>query len=258
MTPAEPIDHLLGELPRVSLEELDERASLLRRVDTKYVVGMEAFAELLQRLKDDHQILEIDGLREFAYRSTYFDTPDLRCFRDHVEDRAPRFKARTRLYQDTGRCVFEVKLKGADGETDKRQVDHHAAAVNELDGEAVRCLDDALVQAGLKPPAQALDKSLRTSFKRITLSPAGGAERTTCDVGIVLERPGERRARLRDGLVVLESKSEEGRSPTDRALAEMGIESMSLSKYRTGIALLAPEAHDHHAREHAERLFEVQ
>jgi hypothetical protein len=255
---AEPIDSLLSDLPGVSLAELDERASLLRRVDTKYVLDEQAFAELLRRIQRDHEVLEIDGRREFAYQSMYFDTPDLRCFRDHVEDRVPRFKARNRLYRDTGRCVFEVKLKLGSGETDKRQIPHPVEAADELDDDAERCLQEALSDAGYKPPDQPLVKSLRTSFTRITLTPMGGAERATCDLGIQLERPGGRRARLRERLLVLESKSERGKSPIDRELAALGIEPVSLSKYRTGIALLAPEVEDPQSRERGERLFEVE
>lgn len=40
----------------------------------------------------------------------------------------PRFRARTRWYKDTGQCVFEVKLKLTEDETDKRQTDHPPGA----------------------------------------------------------------------------------------------------------------------------------
>ncbi len=249
------IDRVIGELPCVSLEQLDERASLLRRIDSKYVLDAEAFAELVKRISSDHEVLEIDGRRKFAYQSVYFDTPDLRCFRDHVEDRTPRFKVRTRLYRDTGTCVFEVKLKPAEGETDKRQIPHPSAALDQLDAEAGECLTEALAKEDLEPPEQPLEPVLRTSFKRITLSPAGGAERTTCDLGIELERSGGASLRLRPGLVVVEAKSEDGDSPTDRILAELQIEQVSFSKYRTGIALLT-DARDPDSPRPAERLFE--
>src|SRR5205814_1442908 len=97
------------------------------------------FLELLEQLRDDHDVLEIDGRRWFEYRSVYFDTPDLCCFWDHVHGRLPRFKARTRLYRDTGSCVFEVKLKRSDEELDKRQTEHR-------DGRANRALE----QLGVK------------------------------------------------------------------------------------------------------------
>ena len=93
------------------LDALDERAALLRRVDHKYALPESAFEQLVRRLRADHQVLEIEGRRVFRYSTTYFETPDLRCFIDHVENRLPRFKARSRLYEDSGQCVFEVKLK---------------------------------------------------------------------------------------------------------------------------------------------------
>src|SRR5436309_1487886 len=115
---------LLERFDAVSLAALDARAALLRRVDNKYAVPEEIFDELARRLRAGHAVLEIKGRRMFRYSTTYFDTPDRRCFVDHVEDRLPRFKARTRLYEDTDECVFEVKLKRSEDETDKRQIDY--------------------------------------------------------------------------------------------------------------------------------------
>nr|MDQ3588538.1 VTC domain-containing protein [Actinomycetota bacterium] len=93
------------------LEELDERASLQRRVDKKYLVGRDLFERVMTELDDDYQVLEIDGERSFGYESVYFDTSDLLCFRQHVENERPRFKTRSRLYAATRACVFEVKVK---------------------------------------------------------------------------------------------------------------------------------------------------
>jgi hypothetical protein len=251
----EEIDHIIGALPAVSLQELDERAALLRRTDTKYVLDESAFRELLNTLAPDYDVLEIDGRRRFAYRSVYFDTPDLRCFRDHVEDRLPRFKARTRTYEDTGHCVFEIKLKVGHGETDKRQIDHALDQADQLDERATACLQQALADIELEPPERPLEASLRTSFTRITLAARNRSERVTCDLSIHLERPGDGTARLRDGLVVVESKSEHGDSPADQALTRQGVEPVSLSKYRTGIALLADNADDPESTREAKRFF---
>ena len=98
------------ELHSISLDQLDERAALLRRVDVKYIADRDLLAQLIERLGEDHDVLEIDGRREFGYDTVYFDTEDLRCFRDHAQDVKPRFKARTRRYVDAGACVFEVNI----------------------------------------------------------------------------------------------------------------------------------------------------
>jgi hypothetical protein len=250
----------LDAFPPVTLEQLDERAALLKRTDHKYVVDGETFERLLAKLAADHAVLEIDGRRQFGYQSVYFDTPSLRCFREHVQDRSPRFKARTRLYRDTHRCVFEVKLKLASGETDKRQVEHPFDAPEQLTDQARESVEQALEQCGMEPLSEPLEPSLRTTFTRATLAPTrAGAERTTCDSGIFLDRLAEKgRARLKEGLVVVEAKSENGDSPADRALQSLGAEPISLSKYRTGIALLVPRAEDPESPRQAERFFEVE
>jgi hypothetical protein len=223
------LEDLLSALRPISLSALDERAALLRRVDHKYVAERDTLAALIERLGDDHDVLEIDGRRVFAYDTVYLDTEDLRCFRDHVEDVRPRFKARTRCYLDAGDCVFEVKVKHGDGETDKRQTDDTDAA-REL-------LESTLRDAGIVPPGE-LTEVLRTSFDRATLAAREGDTRLTIDVGVTLATIGGESVRLRGGLALVETKSEDGESPGDRVLAELGARRVSLSKYRTGIDAL--------------------
>jgi hypothetical protein len=236
-----PFDSLLERFSAVSLDDLDERAALLRRVDQKYAVPREVFVELAERLATDHEMLEIGGRRAFAYRTTYFETPDLRCFTDHVAGRRPRYKARTRLYEDSEHCVFEVKLKTAEDETDKRQIDHPAQDSDRLTDAARRCLEEALTGAGLDVPHE-LERHLHTSFHRITLSPRRGSDRLTCDIAVRLTSPEQRAVELDPGLVLVETKTEHGDSPADRELRRRGIEPISLSKYRVGMSLVG-DAH---------------
>jgi hypothetical protein len=221
----------------VALAQLDARAALLRRVDRKYAVEPGRFLELLERLRDDHEVLEINGRRTFAYRSVYFDTPNLRCFWDHVHGRVPRFKARTRLYRDTGSCVFEVKLKRNHDQMDKRHIEHPAEHTEELTEAAARCLREALSDAGLRPPAD-LAPSLHTSFRRITLAASESTERLTCDIDVRLSSPEGKTSTLAGSLVLVETKTERGEGRANQALAEIGVDEISLSKYRVGMSLV--------------------
>lgn len=221
----------------MSLSQLDERAALLRRVDRKYALERDVFRALADRLRDDHEVLEIGDRRVFGYRTTYFETPDLRCFTDHVDGRLPRFKARTRLYQDSNECVFEVKLKTAEDETDKRQVDHPARDSERLTDAARQCLSEALADVRLEVPDE-LERRLHSAFHRVTLSPRGGSERLTCDLDVRLSSPEQRAVELRPDLVLVETKTEHGDSPADRELRRRGIEAVSLSKYRIGMSLV--------------------
>jgi hypothetical protein len=228
---------MLAKLNPISLDELDERASLLRRVDTKYVIPEAELRELVGELAGDHDVLEIDGRRAFSYLSVYFDTPDLRCYRDHVEGRRPRFKARTRCYLDIGTCQFEVKLGTADGGTDKRQAHHAPGRTDRLDATSRELLDETLRDAGI-PAVGPMEPMLRTTFDRITLAAREGGSRLTCDLRLRLAAMDGREVRLRDGIALVETKSADGRSRPDELLAERGVEPVSLSKYRTGIDLL--------------------
>src|SRR3954451_4659524 len=234
----EELDTILAGFTPISLEALEDRAALLRRVDLKYVLSPDELLELLRQFARDHDALEIEGRRRFAYRTVYFDTPELRTFHDHVAGRRPRFKLRTRCYLDNHRCQFEVKVKTSDDETDKRQADHRSDAEDEIGPAARRLIDEALSDAGAEPIGN-LRPVLATGFQRFTLAARGGGMRATCDLDLRLTRVDDgSQARLRNGRVVLETKSEDGDSAIDQALRDAGIDSVSMSKYRIGIDLL--------------------
>lgn len=188
-------------------------------------------------------MLEIEGERAAAYESVYFDTESLRCYEDHVADRRPRFKARSRLYQATGTCVFEVKLKGNDGETDKHHLDQPVEAHGTITPKARQFLEATLADAGFE--VGQMRPALITSFVRATFVSRSDPARTTCDFRVHFSLPDGPATQLRDDLCLVETKSEEGRSQADRMLAEMDARPRSFSKYQVGIhALIAGGAAD--------------
>ncbi|HEV2753465.1 MAG TPA: polyphosphate polymerase domain-containing protein [Solirubrobacteraceae bacterium] len=237
-------DDLLAGFSPVSLDALDERAALQKRIDRKYLVEEAVFAELLDALRDDHDVLDIHGRRSSGYHSVYFDSADLLCFREHVEGHKPRFKARTRHYVDTGLCHFEVKVKLAGGGTAKQRHDHDPARREELTDAAQAFLDEQLRRRADRSAPEALRPALTTSFERMTLAARDTPARLTCDARLRLARPGGRAAALAEGHRLLETKSPDGDSPADRALARAGVEAISLSKYRLGVGILHAEADD--------------
>ena len=234
-------DQLAG-YPPVSLGDLDERASLQRRVDDKYIVTLDQLDELLDELRSDHDVLDIDGCRTFEYRSVYFDTPDHRCFTDHVRDVKPRFKLRTRHYVTTSECVFEVKLKQADGETTKESIDYDGRSADRITDEGERLTRKALAGIDVDPPDD-LKPTLVTAFRRSTLGLRDGPERLTIDRELRL-RCGDDALCLRGDRALLETKTEDGEGRADRVLRSAGVEPVSFSKYRLGIGCLARPGED--------------
>ena len=235
-------DELLSGFDAVSLDEVDRRASLQERTDQKYLVPLDALRRVLAHAREDHDVLEIDGARTFAYRSVYFDTPELTAFHDHVGDRTPRWKIRTRHYVDTGTRHFEVKLKDGEGRTVKERADADDGT-DEVVGRVLR-------EAGLEPPHD-LRPTLVTEFRRATLAAADEPERSTVDWRVRLSVPDGPAIQMRDGCALVETKTRAGHGALDRLIADAGFEPVSLSKYRLGVGLLVAPGVD---RDYAERL----
>jgi hypothetical protein len=165
--PASPA-RLVDSFPALGLAELDAAAALRDRVDTKYVIPVELFAALAERLRGTHAVLEIDGRRAFGYRTTYFDTAELRAFRDHVQQRRRRYKCRAREYVDSGLCSFEVKLKGPRGRTVKRRMAYDRDRRDELSEPALEFVRDCLERSYGRTPDGELRAVLAMAYTRVT------------------------------------------------------------------------------------------
>jgi hypothetical protein len=87
---------MVDALAPISLADLDAIAALQVRNDRKYVVDETTVDLMLGELAGGLQILQIDGLRTFNYRSVYFDTSNFDLH--HAAAGGPRrpVKERTR------------------------------------------------------------------------------------------------------------------------------------------------------------------
>ena len=239
----------------IGLKELNALAEQQTRVDRKYFVPAELFHQLIARLADEMQVLEIDGRRTFGYESFYFDTPQLSTYRAHLQRRRQRFKARTRTYTDTGLCMFEVKLTGARGETVKQRVPHPQELRAELTDDALNHLGSTLRDAYHQDLPAGLRPTLVTSYRRTTFVSRTGEARLTCDVGLVC---GDVEHEVRDTgtHVLVESKSAGRGSAPDRILRELGVRPAKVSKYCVAVAALHPELPSNPWHQTLQRYFE--
>ncbi|HWV84659.1 MAG TPA: polyphosphate polymerase domain-containing protein [Capillimicrobium sp.] len=235
-----PVLAAVQRLDPIDLDTVEQRAALQRRVDRKYLVPTPVWIEVVEALAADHVALEVDGDRLSRYETIYFDTPDLRTYRDHVDGERPRWKVRSRRYVGGDKSSFELKVKQEDDETVKDHLDGDDADHGNLDraraflGEHLRERTGEELPAGLAP-------SLITRFRRGTLLERDGSQRVTFDLDLELVRPDGALARLDADWVLVETKSEGGDGRCDELLAQRGIEPVAMSKYRTGIALLVTD-----------------
>jgi hypothetical protein len=229
---------LAARFGAVGLDDLVSEAALLTRVDRKYVVPRAALPTIVQALHSDTRALEIAGARDFAYRSVYFDTPELLSFHLAARPRRRRFKIRTRSYEDTGGAFLEIKTRGARGMTAKERAEYRSE-LDRLPVEAHAEIEQSLSAIGLGGSVAArLQPTLTSTYRRATLLGPDGA-RATVDTDLTWFDANGPELRL-PMLAIVETKSAARASDADRVLWRQGHRPVSVSKYATGLAALRP------------------
>lgn len=231
----------------VDLETVNAAASMLTRVDRKYLVTADQLDALLSDLGRDMQVLQIDGVRLFGYESTYFDTVDLATYRAHLQRRRRRYKVRRRRYLDSGLCFTEVKWKGYRQTTVKERIPHVPA------GRRVRpvlmpsehaFVSQVIAAAYQLEQAPAMEAVLDVRNRRATLFSEQDRCRLTIDVDVTYRGSSEgsrRTGRMRDGVALLEVKSTGSGTRADDLLSAMNVRPSTISKYCTAVTLLRPD-----------------
>ena len=221
----------------ISLEETNKSASMLKRIDNKYLVDKLKLRSILDQLRTDFRVLEIDGCSIFSYESCYFDD-EQRCFHEHLQGRRQRFKVRTRRYVESGKAFFEVKLKGKRGQTDKSREtcnDYYAFVINDDERQMMRGLYEK--RYGKRFPYR-LAPTLHVSYRRFTLVSTSGKERITVDFNLGFETPMGKQAFIGDDFIIIETKTADGRGQSDLALKRQHVRGVDgCSKYCLGMVL---------------------
>lgn len=224
----------------VSLSAVDERAALLDRQESKYVVPASAIGPTLERLRADFDALTIDGRQVFGYDTVYFDTDDLLSYRQHAGGRRLRFKARSRHYLDSDVCFAEIKLKGRRDRTIKHRVRIPSGVHGTPAAAATDFFTAAVVDTYGTRDVPALVPTLRMRFDRVTLVGASAPERVTIDHALRFVAPTGQQAAATDQLVIVEVKSPTGHGVADRVFRAAGRRGERCSKYCIGLNLVRP------------------
>ena len=236
----------LDRLRPVDLLDVLARAELLERVDRKYLVPVGVAAAVMGELSADHHVLVVNGRRTTHYRTTYFDTDNRICIRDHVMGRRRRFKARSRLYVEDGLCRLEVKTKHPRGGTTKVQVDMASDARGELTEAHQRFIEETLAHNGVPTPSP-LRKSFEVTCCRATVVDLAGGVRITFDRDVTCS-DGSQSVSLDPSHVIVETKGSMRASRADALLWRAGYRPRSFSKYAALGAVLDPTISDNGVR----------
>lgn len=226
-----------ADLPGISLRAVDEMAGLQTRVDRKYIIARSVASDLVGSLEESLSVLDIDGVRTSGYESVYFDTADYALYLAAAHGRRRRFKVRTRMYNETGLCMLEIKTKGNRGRTVKHRIACDPNDRRRLTSEGVRFVD-AWSASSLS--AELLTPTLTTTYDRTTFVDRASRSRMTIDSDLVCSDALGSAVEL-DGYLILETKSPGTPTTADRWLWRHGHRPTRVSKFSTGLAALHPE-----------------
>jgi len=220
----------LNKFESVTLKQLDS-VKLQNRMETKYILSKAQLALLLEGIKEEQLVLEIDNTRVFNYKTIYFDTPDFQFYKDHHNGCVNRIKVRSREYVESKLSFYEIKRKLFGTRTDKQRKKIPAIY------QEVTLADYNLIQykrLNNKP----IEKKLTNHFKRITLTNKKFTERITIDLEIEFDN-GKKQTHLSE-LVVIEVKQGKSDvfSKTIQMLKKLRVHESSFSKYVIGVSLL--------------------
>ena len=217
----------LSSFDKISLDEMNG-VSLMKRVDTKFILAETQLLKVLAKLQKDYRVLEIDNERLMQYSTLYFDTQNKKCFKEHHNGKLNRYKIRMRKYLVSNICFLEVKKKNNLGVTNKtrKQIKDFETI---LSSDSKEFIYNSQINDSLLEPA------LYNNFNRITLVNKNHPERVTIDTNLSFKSADKEK--IFDNLVVIEIKQEGKRLNTliNKALKLMSILPTNFSKYCLGI-----------------------
>jgi len=230
------VDKELVGFKRIGLDEV-QKASLLRRKDSKFVFCVDKLAIILKELQDDYDVLEINGKRYQNYQTTYHDTSDLAMYHKHHRGLVNRHKIRFRKYDSTDLVFLEVKKKDSKGVTTKKRLKIENGDCTILSKE------EEFLSTCTPFENRKIDPVLNSGFNRITLVHRGQEERITLDYQLSFSTPGKEDALDIHGIAIGEIKYQNRLSASVfvKVLKNNGISPRRISKYCTGMAMLNPD-----------------
>jgi len=212
------------KLNTIKLEDLISTSSLQTRLERKYLIELSDLPQLLNNMVTSHKVLKIEEDYLHNYSSTYFDTPELICFRAHNQKRRIRYKIRTRYYTNSGLLFFELKQKTKEMGTKKTRIQINQSTIDQIPGKFLKSIKNS----------DKLEKTLIIEYDRITLVQNDGEARVTFDLNLkfkTLENLEKTSTKC-----IIEVKSKRSESKTDEFFKTMGIKPIRLlSKYCIGI-----------------------
>lgn len=209
------------------------KVGLMNRVDIKYVFPSGKLPSIMRSLSNMYQIMDIDDLRFFPYKTIYLDYSDKSFYHQHLTGKYDRYKIRFREYMLSGVSYLEIKKKSNKGRTIKNRI------VNIYDPVSFDDSAYSFVRKCTPYDLSGLEPSLITGFSRITLVNLPENERITFDYNLSFSDFDNKKVEI-PSLAIAELKKE-SYSMQSRfccLMKRIGIRPAGFSKYCVGQAIL--------------------
>ena len=224
------VKDILYSFDSITLEEMDS-VKLLDRIDKKFTFRIEKLSAILEDVKNDYKVLDVNGIRINSYKTLYFDTNDFKLYLQHHNGKLNRYKVRFRRYCDSGLNYFEVKFKNNKNRTIKERVKR-----SEMHSDIERKSEKLLIEKTPLLPNM-LKPVIWVYYSRITLVSMLSKERLTIDIDLNFKN--NENEKSFPNLVIAEVKQAKSeKSPFISIMQKNRIFEGALSKYCFGISCL--------------------
>jgi len=224
------IINILQNFDGISLKEMDS-VKLMNRTDTKFIFRIEQLPKILEEVKNNYFVLDVNGLRVSRYKTLYYDTEDFQMYLQHQNKRLNRNKVRYREYIESSLNFFEIKFKSNKDRTHKDRIKRDAIET-EISGKAVDFL-----QKKTDFEANQLFPKLWINYSRITLVNKTESERLTIDLNLKFYN--DNKQEELPEIVIAELKQERrANTAFIEVMRKHHIRTASISKYCFGIMFI--------------------
>lgn len=225
------INSILKKFDTATLQQLDS-VKLMNRTDKKFCLHNSLLPNILDKLKSEYLILEIDGNKIFEYQNTYFDTSSNEMFINHQNGKANRFKIRIRKYVQSEINFLEIKNKNNKRRTIKKRIvrDDFDKAFDQNENEFIKTISS--YDSGELIPR------IWSNFYRLTLVNKEFTERVTIDLNPSFSN--KQKEITLENIAIIEVKQNKANKPAfiTKVLKENKISKSGFSKYCIGRSLL--------------------
>lgn len=227
------LDTIIDKYPSISLEEMD-KVSLLKRVDTKYLVSIPNLLLFLETLTDTHKVLTINKKVYQNYKTQYYDTAELKMYLEHHNKKANRYKIRVREYIESHLFFLEIKHKSNKGKTIKKRI--------KLDSNKIEnhVKAEKFIKKYSPFTLNQLSAILENRFQRVTLVDRQLSERLTIDIDLQAQDLNTSNKSVDwPNIAIIELKRDANSvADTHKRLLDLRIKSTGFSKYAIASSIL--------------------